>query len=230
MRYSRIIFLFLALALCLCACQNARAAEQSEQIDFMEQVSFLGDSITAHLPLRSSIPQSRVWVTKERYLNLDSRITYAKIVAPDTGEEERIADVAARLRPAYLVVTLGIDYGVYYYRNDTDTFAHYYEKLIRAIQEASPDTVLLPQSILPVSAACTAVSNEMIDRANERIREISERLGLFYLDTQSVLRDEKGFLREEFCNSEDGIHLSDKAYTVMLGFIRERAVEMGWQA
>lgn len=230
MRLNRILFLILSLSLLLGGCQRARATEQLRNESFSDSLCFLGDSITAHMASRSRIRADKLWCAKDRYLNLDSRITYAKIVAPDTGKEERIADVAARLRPTYLVITLGIDYGVYYYRNAPDTFAHYYEKLLDTIAQASPDTVLLLQSIFPVTAACTPIKNEMIDRANSVIREIAARRGLAYLDTQSVLRDKDGYLRTEFCNSTDGIHLSEQAYEAILSYIDDFGRKAGYTA
>lgn len=221
MKCNRIIFLFLALSFLFTACGRVDAAETSEEIS-LDSLTFLGDSITAHMVQRSKVSKDRVWCTKERYLNLDSRITYAKIVAPDTGKEETIAEVAARLRPQNLVITLGVDYGVYYYRDDLDTFTHYYEKLIDAILSASPGTTVILQSILPVTKNCRVITNEMIDNANGAIRAIAERRSLLYLDTQSVLRDEAGYLCESLCNSEDGIHLNEEAYEKMLSYITTR--------
>ena len=229
MRFNRIFLLFCALLLVLTACSPGVAAtpvEGTRSEPFLSQLTFLGDSITAHMAARSPIEKDRIWCAKNRYLNLDSRITYAKIIAPDTGEEQTIAEVAERIRPQYLVITLGVDYGVYYYRNEPQTFVFYYEKLLDAIAAASPDTVLLVQSILPVTSASTAITNGMIDNANAALRALCERKGLFYLDTQSVLRDEEGFLRAEYCNSADGIHLSEAGYDAMLGYIEKMEGEI----
>ena len=227
MQSNRIFLFLLILALLLCCgCQRTNAAQKQ---GFLEQVSFLGDSITAHMSKRANIAENQLWVTKERYLNLDSRITYAKIIAPDTKNEELIADVAKRLQPRYLIITLGIDYGVYYYRNDLQIFAKYYEKLLDALNAASPDTTLMLQSVFPVTRACASITNKMIDNANAVIADIARKRELLYLDTQQVLRDEEGYLREEFCNSADGIHLSEAAYTEILSFIERKAIEKGWQ-
>ncbi len=222
MRYNRIFLLFLALCLLFCGCQRADAAQDAPQESPLADFTFLGDSITAHMQSRADVEPAQVWATKERYLNLDSRITYAKIVAPDTGKEELIADVAARLKPPHLVITLGVDYGVYYYRNDLSLFAKYYEKLIDTIAVASPDTKVYLQSILPVTADCKSITNEMIDNANAVIREIAVRRNLIYLDTQSVLRDADGFLKKEYCYSEDGIHLTSAAYDEILSYISQK--------
>ena len=219
MRYNRIFLLLLAITLLLCGCQTAKAAEEISKKDTISKLTFLGDSITAHMASRADVEPNQLWVSKERYLNLDSRISYAKIVAPDTGKEELIADVAARLKPSHLIITLGVDYGVYYYRNDLTLFAKYYEKLLDAIAASSPNTKIYLQSIFPVTAECKSITNEMIDNANAAIREIAQRRNLTYLDTQSVLRDADGYLKKEFCYSEDGIHLTNTAYKEILAYI-----------
>jgi len=221
MRYNRIFLLFLTLAVVFCGCQRADAAKDAPK-DPIASLTFLGDSITAHMISRADVNPAQVWATKERYLNLDSRITYAKILAPDTGKEERIAAVAARLKPPYLVITLGVDYGVYYYRNDLSLFAKYYEKLLDEITAATPATKILLQSIFPVTAGCKSITNEMIDNANTVIQEIAQKRDLLYLDTQSVMRDADGFLKKEYCYSEDGIHLTNAAYREILAYISEK--------
>ena len=229
MRFNRIVLFILTLSLIslpLCACRQASAAATgtddrvTETADtkenFVDSLTFLGDSITAHMQQRAKVRPEQIWAAKNRYLNLDSRITYAKIVAPDTGEEETIATVAARLKPRYLVITLGIDYGVYYYRNKPDTFRHYYEKLLSSIEEASPDTVLILQSIFPVGRSSVAITNEMVRNANGIIREIAGARGLAFVDQTPVLADDAGFLRPEYCYSNDGIHLTASAYDAIL--------------
>lgn len=222
MRIGRILFLLVAITLALSSCQRVHAEERTSA-RFVDELTFLGDSITAHMASRAEVSPQQIWCSKERYLNLDARIMRARVVAPDTGEEELITQLAARLQPRYLVITLGIDYGVYYYRNEPKTFSLYYEKLIDGIAAASPKTCILPQSIFPVTRACRVITNEMIDNANAVIREIAARRGLHYLDTQSVLRDESGYLLEAYCNSEDGIHLNEEAYRAILAFIEGEA-------
>ncbi|MBQ8340757.1 MAG: hypothetical protein IJY22_00085 [Clostridia bacterium] len=216
------IFLFLAVLVLLLpigGCR-AKAAEVNETQDFLSELTFLGDSITAHMQQRSPLSPKQIWATKERYLNLDSRITYARIVAPDTGNEETIASVAARLQPRYLVITLGVDYGVYYYRDKPQTFRLYYEKLISAIEKASPNTVIVLQSIFPVAQSSAVITNEMIAKANAVIANIAEDRGLCFIDQTAVLSDPNGYLRPEYCYSDDGIHLTAKAYDAILEHLK----------
>ena len=217
MRCNRIVlFLLAASLLFLCSCGTARAAEQVPAETFLDSLTFLGDSTTAHMQQRSSLRSEQIWATKERYLNLDSRITYAKILHPVTGEENTIAQVAASLRPAYLVITLGVDYGAYYYRDKPDVFRLYYEKLLSAIQKASPDTRLILQSVFPVGRNSGAVTNDMVNRVNANIQRIARERGLPFVDQTPILADEEGFLRPEYCYSEDGLHLTASAYEAIL--------------
>ena len=120
------------------------------------------------------------------------------------------------------MITLGIDYGVYYYRNDLSVFSKYYEKLLDEIHAASPQTKILLQSIFPVTADCKGITNEMIDNANAAIRALAEKKEICYLDTQSVLRDKEGYLKKEYCFSEDGIHLTSAAYCKILAYIADK--------
>ncbi len=216
------ILLILSLTF-LAACSGASARSEEQDRSFIDSLTFLGDSTTAHMlkraPLRDGEHSRQVWATASRYLNLDSKITYTKIICPDFSEEMTIAEAAARVKPHYLVITLGIDYGVYYYRNDLATFRFYYEKLLNEITSASPNTQLILQSIFPVARCCTVITNEMVDAANSEIRSIAASRGLFYLDSNRILRDESGYLCPQFCFSEDGIHLTRTAYEKIFSHI-----------
>lgn len=220
MRSVRSFLLFLLIVpLLTIGCAPAGAADLHTDVpqgDFLNSVCFLGDSTTAHMQQRSPLRAEQIWAAKNRYLNLDPRITYAKIIAPDTGEEEMVAEVAARLHPSFLVITLGIDYGAYYYRDQPETFRFYYEKLLFALKQASPDTVYILQSIFPVGRSSKVVTKLMVEKANTVIRAIAEDHGFFYLDQHPLLADEEGYLKQEFCYSEDGLHLTVSAYDVIL--------------
>ncbi len=227
MPFNRIFILTLCLLLLpfsLFSCKSADAADlRASQVTDEEapiaSLTFLGDSTTAHMQQRSSLRPEQVWATKSRYLNLDSRITYSKIIAPDTGEECRIAEAAARIKPERLVITLGIDYGVYYYRDDLRTFAHYYEKLLSAISSASPQTTLILQSVFPVGRDSSSITNQMVQNANEVIAAIAKTRGLLYVDQTPILADEQGYLKPEYCFSKDGLHLTRSAYDAILAHL-----------
>ena len=237
MRFNRIFLLILACTLLFGGCETRntntvpqgdvpavndtvtnkeQGSPEVEKDDFMARVIFVGDSTTAHMASRAAVSRSQVWATKTRYLNLSPRVTDERIVLPETGTELTVAAAAGATRPAFLVITLGIDYGVYYYRDAPDKFAFYYEKLLDAISAASPETTLILQSVFPVGRQSKAITNGMVDNANRVIKEIADRRGLCYLDANTLLKDGDGYLAERFCDSADGIHLTAAAYAVIL--------------
>ena len=73
-------------------------------------------------------------------------------------------------------------------------------------------------------SSCTLLDNAKIDNANRWVKAIAADNGCAYLDTQSILKDQNNCLKEEYCNSSDGIHLGKNAYEAILQYIRTHAV------
>lgn len=193
--------------------------------EYQDKLTFLGDSLTAHLVSRGVLSGGKdtkqVWRTADNMLNLDSPITTTKIRLPGTDRFVTIAEAAAELKPEILIITLGTDYGISYLTEKD--FKAYYTKLLVAIREASPDTAIILQSIFPVAATCKVLSNEKIDRANEWVKSVAAENGCHYLDTQSVLKGADNCLPSQYCVSDDGIHLTTEAYRLILSYIRTHA-------
>ena len=200
-------------------------------ISYQDSLTFVGDSLTAHLVSRGVLSggtaTTQVWRTKSNMLNLKPGITAQAIIFPgpgvQTGTLMTVADAAALAKPRTLIITLGTDWGVAYFDKKED-FVACYAEFIRGIQKASPSTTIVVQSIFPVTKNCKVLNNAQIDRANEWVKSMVADLGCYYLDTQSVLKDENGCLKAEYCNSSDGIHLGVAGYEAILAYIRTHAV------
>ncbi len=194
---------------------------------YQDKLTFVGDSLTAHLINRGVLTggtnTKQVWRSESNMINLNSEVTSAKIILPGTGEKMTIAEAAGETEPEILIITLGTDWGVSYLTEEE--FKSCYEKLVKAIQKESPDTTIVLQSIFPVTAACATLDNTRIDTANKWVKAVAAANGCCYLDTQSILKDENNYLKAEYCNSSDGIHLGDNAYEAILGYIRTHAVQ-----
>ena len=195
-------------------------------IAYQDSIVFVGDSLTAHLASRGVLTggteTKQVWCPENSMMNLNSEVTSAKIVYPETGEKMTVAEAAALAKPAVMIITLGTDWGVSYLGEDE--FKSCYSDLIKGIRRASPDTKIILQSIFPVTDACKNLTNAKIDTANKWVKAIAAENGCRYLDTQSVLKDEKNNLKTEYCNSTDGVHLGKNAYEVILQYIRTHAI------
>ncbi len=195
-------------------------------IAYQDSLTFVGDSLTAHLVSRGVLTDGKdtkqVWRSESNMINLNSEVSSAKIIYPATGEKMTIAEAAGIAKPSILIITLGTDWGVSYLTEAE--FKNCYSKLIQQIQTASPNTTIILQSIFPVTADCTNLDNDKIDRANTWVKAIATENGCRYLDTQTVLKDSNNCLKKEYCNSTDGIHLTKEAYEVILHYIRTHAV------
>ena len=195
-------------------------------IGYQDTLTFVGDSLTAHLVSRGVLSDGtntrQVWKTQTNMMNLNSETDKVKVALPGTGTYVTISDAAAQVKPAILIITLGTDYGVSYLTEEE--FKSAYTKLIKGVQEKSPATRIILQSIFPVTNNCKVLSNESIDKCNVWVKEIAASNGCRYLDTQSVLKDNRNNLKDNYCSSDDGIHLTADAYKVILQYIRTHAL------
>ena len=195
-------------------------------LSYQDKIIFVGDSLTAHLinrgVLTGGTDTKQVWRCENNMMNLNSEVTAAKIIYPGTGEKMTVAEAAAKAKPEIMIITLGTDWGVSYLGEAE--FKDCYTNLIKAIQKASPKTEIILQSIFPVTAGCVTLDNGKIDTANKWVKAIAAENGCHYLDTQSILKDEKNCLKENYCNSNDGIHMGKEAYVAILEYIRTHAL------
>ena len=195
-------------------------------LEYQDKIIFVGDSLTAHLINREVLTggsaTKQVWRCENNMMNLNSEVTAAKIIYPGTGEKMTVAEAAAKAKPEIMIITLGTDWGVSYLSEAE--FKDCYTNLVKAIQKASPKTEIILQSIFPVTAGCVTLDNGKIDTANKWVKAIAAENGCHYLDTQSILKDEKNCLKENYCNSNDGIHMGKEAYVAILEYIRTHAL------
>ena len=192
--------------------------------DYIDSMIFLGDSTTYHLINRAVLTDGKqtkqVWSGASGSLTLDSMIHKTTIVYPKTDTEMTVAEAVALEKPKYMVITLGVN-GIAY-ANETQ-FKAYYGKLIDAIQDASPETKIILQSIFPVSEAYDQkggkLCNANIDVANGWVMQLAAEQGCKYLDTATVLKNDKGTMIAAY-DAGDGIHMTADGYKAILQYIR----------
>ncbi len=195
--------------------------------DYIDRMSFLGDSITYQLASNGFVPFTQVWVPESGTLALfncpTEIINYYPKDDPDNPRPLSIAETAAASRPEYLVITLGIN-GVAVL--DEQEFKRYYRDLINSILENSPDTKIICQSIFPVVESLTpeGITNENVNKGNQWIRDVARETGTRYLNTHEALADSSGGLVPEY-SPWDGYHVTEEAYEVILQYIRTHAYQ-----
>lgn len=206
--------------------ENDTSAILSETEDagseYLNSIIFLGDSTTYGLKcyrmLNGGRETTQVWTPASGTLTLSAAL-YTNIVYPETGTEMPVREAVLRKRPPIMIITLGIN-GISFM--DETYFKASYTALIQEIQQASPDTVIILQSIFPVARSYTdhpKINNPSIREANGWIMDLADACGVFYLDTASALADSEGFLPENYHNG-DGMHLNEVSFAVELEYIR----------
>ncbi len=193
--------------------------------EYIDKLVFLGDSTTYGLRYYKMLSGGRettqVWTPESGTLTL-TQVSFATIVYPETKDQITIKEAVTAKQPEYLVVTLGVN-GVSIMGEDY--FKSEYKKMIETIQDASPDTKIICQSIFPVARTydrLDKINNEKITAANRWIVEVADECGVKYVDTYSVLADEEGWLPESYHNG-DGMHLHTPSFTLELENLRTHA-------
>ncbi len=207
---------------------SARLAETPDAgRDYLDKFVFLGDSTTYGIGVYYGFgytelcPPSQVWTPSSGTLTL-SYYNIATVVYPETKEELPIADAMARGKPEYLLVTLGVN-GIAFM--DEEWFIRDYTALVELIQEASPDTKIILNSIYPVAASYKYqkdINNEKIRAANGWIERIAEATGTRFLNSYEALVGSDGNLPESAQNG-DGLHLTGESFTTVMQYIRTHA-------
>lgn len=199
--------------------------------DYIDSFIFFGESTTYHLKnrgvLRGGTETTQVWGPDSGTVNLDATVTSLKLRYPDTGEYLTVGEAVARKRPAYLLLTFGLNGAVQNVRRGKDYYQSCYRLLLNEIQKASPETKVVLQSCFPVAENMDMTNysvtvdelNAHIETINGWVLELAEERGLRYLNTAQILKDENGRLRMD-CQSGDGHHLTRSAYVKILHYIR----------
>ena len=195
--------------------------------EYIDKMCFLGDSITYQMGSNHFLPFTQIWVPEVGTLALFScpsvLINYYPKDDPDNPRELSIADTAAACQPEYLVITLGLN-GIA--TLDEPQFKQYYRDLIHTIQDNSPDTKIICQSIFPVveSLVPEGITNSEVVAGNQWIRDVAEETGVRFLNTYEALVDSSGGLVPAY-SPWDGYHVTAEAYEVIFQYIRTHA----WQ-
>lgn len=206
--------------------------------EYVDRIVFLGESTTYGLwrygVLPSGSDTKNVWtgatvqngkVSCSGTLSLSPGIVETKLYYPDTGEALNISEALTRKKPEFLIITLGLNNGASYYTEDS--FKQCYRTLLNTVLSSSDETTVILQSLFPVAHTCriTAYTPERLLLCNGWICEIAAEYNLGYLDTFSALCDTNGYLKPEYDNGGDGIHLNREGLEEVLRYIRTHKIK-----
>lgn len=195
--------------------------------DYLDKIIFLGDSTTYGIGVYYNYgytelaKPSQVWTPASGTLTL-SYYNTATIVYPETNEELTIVDAVTRAKPEMMIITLGVN-GVSFM--DEEWFIRDYTSLVQNIQNASPNTKIILNSIYPVASSykyLSDINNDKIKAANTWIEKIAENTGVKFLNSFEALVGDDGWLPEAYQNG-DGLHLCGESFEIVMKYIRTHA-------
>lgn len=132
--------------------------------------------------------------------------------------EGTAVDYAGSIQPDHINIMLGsnmLNPDVSY----TDMIDSY-KSLIKALEEATPNSKICIISVPPVTMNSSAaegvgMTNNIIDTANGYIKDMCEELKVKYFDLNGYLSDEEGYFKEKYAEG-DGLHFKAETYDVLL--------------
>lgn len=191
--------------------------------DYFDNALFLGDSRTVALQANSFIPKKNTFA-----VNGISHVTYLTQQFTDevTGVTGDVFSIVKKRKPDKIYVALGVNGVAFIEKN---TFLSRYEELIDGLMEASPESKIIIQCILPVNennytGGNPNLNNNTIDNMNRELLRLAERKGIFYLDISYVLKDENNRLATTY-DSGDGLHFSFTGYSAVYDGICRHGID-----
>lgn len=188
-----------------------------DDIEFLSKCVFVGDSICRGLEAYDVIPKERVLAKG----NVAARNIF-DFTFTLNGSEMSLLSALVDLRPGYVVFSMGM--------NDVNMtspqkFCENYGELLSQVQAFLPDAQLIVCSVTPITYTSRFTSNANIDSFNAALKEyLASTENWIYADITHELKNSLNALKSGYCGADDGVHLSDDAYTAILYQICQRAV------
>lgn len=159
-------------------------------------VVLLGDSITDEGEWAELLPFASV---KNRGISADTT----------KGLLDRLQPILES-KPNVILLMIGIN-DLLNDQKSPEQVGSNYEKILTQIQQSTPNTVVLVQSVLPVNERLYGKKcDREIMQLNQLIKTLAASLGYQYVDLFPHFADPNNQLDEQY--TEDGVHLNGKGY------------------
>lgn len=211
----------LLLAICLMLFIRVAHAEDA----FFDEAVFVGDSILRSVGRYQAkrLKEGESLLGKASFLAADGYTLYAgslKATDPDkinlsrNGVPVTVPEGIKRAKAKRAFVMLGLNDGA---GSQLEKHLGFYERMITRILEANPGLELIALSVTPVvkAAQTKRLSQLYIDQFNHGLEALCEKMGVFYLDVSTALKDEEGYLNRDF-SSDRQVHLNDQGIETLV--------------
>lgn len=180
--------------------------------DYFADAAFLGDSLTAGYNLNAEIPAQFFCKT-----SMNTR----SVFTDGFNGRSLMESMLSHDEISKYYIMLGINEIGY---QNPEVFAEQYKKIIEAIREKNPESIVYVQSILPIEPKVeeTTINKAKINACNEALERLAENTGCYYLNINGYLAEEDGYLRDGA--AADGIHIGAVDHAKWEKYLHNHAV------
>jgi lysophospholipase L1-like esterase len=200
--------------------QSAVLAETADAGDsYLEDTLFLGDSNTVRF-YQNGLLSLQQYCAKEG-LSVLSACTEQFVTFKKDDTLYTLADAVAKLKPRRVVVTLGTNDSAL----STADFISNYRTFLEQLQAKYPYADVIVNTIPPIPAAHSNypdMKQEKIDDFNMALADLCEEMGVKFLNSAEVLKDETGYGNASYYATND-IHLTSSGLKAVLNYVRTHA-------
>lgn len=201
---------------------------------WFDDAVFVGDSVSLKLTgyvtkMRQSDPD---YLGKAQFLTAGSlgsgnalwEVSDKSVHPLYQGTKMRLEDSVHACGAKKLYILLGMnDVGMY----GVDGSVENMQTLLGLIKEKTPDLGIYVQSATPIHKGNEkkVLNNANLRLYNEKLKEMCDRNGYYYVDIASVLTDEEGYLPSAYCSDASGMgmHFTDEACRIWVDYLKQDA-------
>lgn len=193
---------------------------------YFEDAIFIGDSISQGL--KTNIRQISSTLSPNQFI-AEKNISLLSVIGDQPVFDSKTKTLWQAMEaqmpdPGKIYILLGTN-GLPWYENEEQI--EMYGTLIDEMKERYPDAILYVESLTPkrqVSDYDSKFDSAKINDFNDRLFQLAEEKGVYYLDVQTTLKDDNGYLKEEYSTSE-GLHPIAAGHKAMLDYYKNHAVQ-----
>lgn len=196
--------------------------QTDEQLDeYLSDFVFVGDSIPNYYGSYLAIKGSQLWC--KNGINPETAKTTPININYGYDGEMLMIDAFKKYQPKYALITLGTNSAAWM---QPSYFISEYKELLESIQNISPNTIIVVQSIPPVDKKLDEnndLNNKKINDLNYYILKMCSEMNIKFLNSEETMKDEDGTCKKEYCQS-DGIHHTNVGINELVMYLKSHSI------
>ena len=192
---------------------------------YFDDAVFIGDSISVGLRVYGVLPTQNV--IAEQNVNIMNLVNDTPVYRTSGAEKKTVFQAIDEKmpNPGKIYILIGAN-GVPGLSNE----AHigYYGQFLDRLKKTYPNAMIYVESLTPISQDSEYIrdtfNTEKLNDFNERLYQLAQEKGVYYLNVQEALKDDSGYLISDY-DAGDGMHLKSNGHKAMYQYYLTHAVQ-----